>query len=173
MTVRQPLKELVMYAIKSILHPTDFSEYSQAGFRLACALARDYGARLLLLHVARQAGIAPFMATIPAEPEHHHEEMTASLAKLRAEAAGIAVEERLAFSDNPAAEIVRCAEQFQCDLIVMGTHGRTGLGRVLMGSVAEAVTRKSNCCPVLTVKMPLPEDAVGWEKAGKSETIVI
>lgn len=58
---------------------------------------------------------------------------------------------------NPADEIVRLAEEENADLIVMATHGRTGIGRVLMGSVAEAVVRRAKC-PVFTLK---PGDAVG------------
>jgi nucleotide-binding universal stress UspA family protein len=59
------------------------------------------------------------------------------------------------FQGDPATEILAAAEKIKCDLIVMGTHGRTGLGRLLMGSVAEQVVRKAPC-PVLTVKTPLP-----------------
>jgi hypothetical protein len=55
---------------------------------------------------------------------------------------------------DPAEEILRVAEETKCDLIMIGTHGRTGLGRLLMGSVAEQVVRKAHC-PVLTVKAPL------------------
>ena len=57
---------------------------------------------------------------------------------------------------DPATQIVRVAQETRCDLIVLGTHGRTGLGRLLMGSVAEQVLRKAPC-PVLTVKTPFPE----------------
>jgi nucleotide-binding universal stress UspA family protein len=164
-----------MLAVKIILHPTDFSECSRAAFATASALAHDYGARLLLLHVAEKPVIAPLMEpTSPEESEHYHEELSARLGKLRAEAADVQVEERLAFSDNPAREILRCAEAFKCDLIVMGTHGRSGLGRVLMGSIAEAVTRKAHC-PVLTLKKPQPNDLAGQENGHRhiSETIIV
>jgi nucleotide-binding universal stress UspA family protein len=56
---------------------------------------------------------------------------------------------------DPAAEIVRAAEELPCSLTVIGTHGRTGLGRLLMGSVAEAVLRRAPC-PVLTIRAALP-----------------
>jgi nucleotide-binding universal stress UspA family protein len=170
---RRKKEGLTMLTIKSILHPTDFSEWSKAGFALACALARDYKARLVLLHVARQPLIAPFVGAGPPEPENYHQELASELAKLRAKAAGLEVEDRLAFSDNPAAEIARSARQLHCDLIVMGTHGRTGLGRMLMGSVAEGVSRKASC-PVLTVKLPGPVE--GMEKTEPrhaSETVLI
>ncbi len=68
---------------------------------------------------------------------------------------------------DPAREILRVAAENECDLIVMGTHGRTGLERVLMGSVAEAVSRKAPC-PVLTAKPPQvqekPEDGDAVEE---------
>jgi nucleotide-binding universal stress UspA family protein len=57
---------------------------------------------------------------------------------------------------DPATEILRIAQECKCDLIVMGTHGRTGVARLLMGSVAEHVVRKAEC-PVLVVKTPLPK----------------
>jgi nucleotide-binding universal stress UspA family protein len=63
---------------------------------------------------------------------------------------------------DPAAEIVAEAERERCDLIVMGTHGRTGIRRLLMGSVAEGVVRKATC-PVLTYKVP----RVQWAKHRK------
>jgi nucleotide-binding universal stress UspA family protein len=65
------------------------------------------------------------------------------------------VETRLVIAAHPAAEILLVAQEIRCDLIVMGTHGRTGLGRMLSGSVAEEVLRRASC-PVLTVKTPLP-----------------
>jgi hypothetical protein len=68
------------------------------------------------------------------------------------------VEHRLA-DGNPSEEILRQARDTGCDLIVMGTHGRRGLGRLLLGSVAEEVMRKAPC-PVLTVKLPPSSSAV-------------
>jgi nucleotide-binding universal stress UspA family protein len=66
----------------------------------------------------------------------------------------VLVERRLEEGD-PIGEILRAAAEVPCDLIVMGTHGRTGLARLLMGSVAEEVVRKAPC-PVVTVKTPFP-----------------
>ena len=57
---------------------------------------------------------------------------------------------------DPVVEILEVTREAPCDLIVMGTHGRTGLGRLLMGSVAEQVLRRASC-PVLTVRTPFPE----------------
>jgi nucleotide-binding universal stress UspA family protein len=142
-----------MLAIKTILHPTDFSERSDFAFRLACALARDYGARLHVLHVGSGPVIVPVEGIVPPEPERYQDELTAKLHTMRGEAPNIPVEHQLLFIGDPAAEILRVAQAIKSDLIVMGTHGRTGLGRLLMGSVAEQVVWKA-ACPVLTVKTP-------------------
>jgi nucleotide-binding universal stress UspA family protein len=142
-----------MLAIRTILHPTDFSDRSTHAFHLACALARDYGARLVLLHV-NQPPVAVYgeMGALPTEPVENQEALRKKLYQLKPTDPKIQV--AYYFGDgNPAAEIVRTAEEVSCELIVMGTHGRTGLGRILMGSVAEQVLRKASC-PVLTVKAP-------------------
>jgi nucleotide-binding universal stress UspA family protein len=141
-----------MLAIRKILHPTDFSENSQAAFRLACALARDYQARLLVLHVS-----TPFVAygegMVTAPPPDFTEELRARLQQIRPGDPRVGIEHKLVEGDA-AAEILRVAREAGCDLIVLGTHGRTGLPRLLMGSVAEVVVRRASC-PVLTVKTPL------------------
>jgi nucleotide-binding universal stress UspA family protein len=145
-----------MLPIRTILHPTDFSERSQAAFRLACALARDYDACLIALHVMPTEVVYGEGVVLP--PSHGYRlEMLEKLEELRAEGPGVRVETRLA-EGNPAEQINRLAEEIPCDLIVMGTHGRTGLGRLLMGSVAEQVVRKAPC-PVLTVKQPFAQPA--------------
>ncbi len=144
-----------MLAIKTVLHPTDFSDNSRAAFQLACALAHDYGARLVVAHVARRPVITPLVGPLPPQPETYQEELTEQLKGLQAAAPEVRMEPRLMLSEDPAGEILRLAAEVECDLIVLGTHGRTGLGRVLLGSVAEQVLRRAPC-PVLTVKMPLP-----------------
>lgn len=139
-----------MLPIHTILHPTDFSGYSQTAFQFACSLARDHGARLIAVHV-----LVPPIATfveggmLP-EPEVDRKELMRSLMRLQSEAPDVAMEFRL-LDGAPDTEILAAAKQAACDLIVMGTHGRTGLGRMLMGSVAEQIVRKAPC-PVLTLK---------------------
>jgi nucleotide-binding universal stress UspA family protein len=141
-----------MIPIHTILHPTDFSDCSDVAFRLACALARDYGARLVVLHVAELpavvSGDGMLMMPYPVDSEPLREQ----LQKLTPGAPEVPVEHRLV-EGYPAEQILRVAAQKNCDLILMGTHGRTALNRLLMGSVAEQVVRKAPC-PVLTVKTP-------------------
>jgi nucleotide-binding universal stress UspA family protein len=143
-----------MLAIKTILHPTDFSERSDFAFRLACALARDYGARLVILHVAEPPAAVAAEGVLMLPPTIDLEPLRARLQQLRPEDPKIMVEHCLV-QGGAAEEILQVAQERKCDLIVMGTHGRTGLGRLLMGSVAEQVVRKASC-PVLTVKTPQP-----------------
>jgi nucleotide-binding universal stress UspA family protein len=146
-----------MLPIHTILHPTDFSPQSTYAFHLAHALARDYGARLILAHVREPQPFGAYgeFGAMPMEPIETREEMEARLNAMTIPGTTVAVEHCLV--DGVAADqIVHLAQNNRCDLIVMGTHGRTGLGRLLMGSVAEKVVRKAPC-PVLTVKTPQAE----------------
>lgn len=145
-----------MLAIHTVLHPTDLSEYSRFAFRAACALARDYGARLVILHVAPPPTVVFGEGVFPVDSEGLLKRLREQLHQLHPRDPSIPVEYRLIEGDA-AWEITRIAAEMKCDVIVMGTHGRTGLGRLLMGSVAEHVMRQA-LCPVVTVKAPIPED---------------
>ncbi|MGF1583200.1 MAG: universal stress protein [Gemmataceae bacterium] len=143
-----------MLPIKSILHPTDFSQQSEAAFALACSLAKDYDAELIVIHVAPPPEIlhgAYFNA--PPSPPEDLTVLKEQLFAVRPEDPAVRVEYFFLRGD-PAEEILHAAEKNGCDLIVLGTHGRTGLGRLLMGSVAEHVLREAKC-PVVTVKNPV------------------
>lgn len=145
-----------MLAIKTILHPTDFSECSDHALHLAASLARDHGSRLIVLHVAPIPAAGPAaMMPVPPTPELPTPEMQEELEKRRPSDPEVAVEHRFAVG-NPARSIVDLARAEGCELIVMGTHGRSGLERLVMGSVAEMVLRQASCS-VLMVKKPLVE----------------
>jgi universal stress protein A len=146
-----------MLTIKTILHPADFSERSDQAFRLACSLARDHGARVILLHVAAPPATAIGGVMTP-EPGGH-EDCWEQLRRRQPDDPHVPVERLLAVG-SPGEAILRAVRETHCDLVVMGTHGRTGMGRLLMGSVAEEVVRKAPC-PVLTVKVPLPAGPAG------------
>jgi nucleotide-binding universal stress UspA family protein len=139
-----------MLPIATILHPTDSSEHSEFAFRLACALARDYDARLVLLHVTLPPIIIYGEGAVAPEPWVVRAEAKEKLQNLEAQSHRVRVESRVMEGD-PVEMILRAAKETKSDVIVMGTHGRTALSRLLMGSVAEAVLRKAPC-PVLTVK---------------------
>jgi nucleotide-binding universal stress UspA family protein len=156
-------KEAVMLPFRTVLHPTDFSENSDYAFRLACALARDYGARLVILHAAVPPVVVYGEGVIPPEPGDYKDRLRERLQQLAAPDPKIKVEHRLVEGDA-VTEILRTAEGTKADVIVMGTHGRTGLGRLLLGSVAEQVVRKAPCA-VVTVKLPQDQAAAGAEPA--------
>ena len=140
-----------MQRFRVILHPTDFSECSEAAFPVASALARDHDARLVVLHVA--PGEPDPVETVEGAwevPAIDRDAVEERLRRVRVPGGGVPLEHRL--GDGDVVEgILRVAEETRCDLIVMGTHGRGELGRVLMGSVAEAVVRRAPC-PVLSLK---------------------
>lgn len=141
-----------MLPIRTVLHPTDFSELSQPAFELACALARDYGARLVVLHVTGLSPVLPVEGTLMPAPVDEAEYARGRLEAVRPADPRVRVRHRLGVGD-PAEEILAAATDEEADLIVLGTHGRGGLSRALMGSVAEAVQRAAPC-PVLTVRVP-------------------
>jgi len=136
--------------LDKILYPCDFSAAGRAALDTAAALARDHGAKLLVLHVQEPAVAYAGGELYTGIPEVDVDELRRMLVDVRPADAGVAVEHRLLVG-APAATIVRTAEEENVDMIVMSTHGRTGLMRVLMGSVAEEVVRKAKC-PVVTVK---------------------
>lgn len=152
-----------MLPIKTILHPTDFSESSRAAHRLACSLARDYGARLVVLHVyPPPLTYGELLARQP--PDGYEQQLWDELHGLHFPDPGVEAEFWLEEGD-PGPMIANVAADRHCDLIVMGTHGRTGVTRLLMGSVAEQVLRGAPC-PVLTVKNSAPVAEVA-EAAGR------
>jgi nucleotide-binding universal stress UspA family protein len=139
-----------MLHIRKILHPTDLSENSRAAFDVACALARDYRAELIVVHVNKPAGIYAPDGIAMALPLEEPLALRAKLAQVRPADSAVKVEHRIV-DGEPSDEILKLANAEGVDVIVMGTHGSTGLTRLLMGSVAENVLRKAPC-PVLTVR---------------------
>ena len=143
-----------MILLRNILCPTDFSDFSRRALAHATALARWYDARLTVLYVESLApaiaGFPPLVSPITLEPlsrERLLEEMRA----FAEPAAGAGVATEFVVRAGPAAPLI--LEQARCggaDLIVMGTHGRSGFERLVLGSVAEKVIRQA-ACPVLTV----------------------
>jgi len=143
--------------IKTILFPTDFSQGARAAMEYAVALARDYKARLILLYVIQDISIAEWYIPSSISAADLVEDMQRSaereIDKLGIEIAGaVATVEKLVVRGVPFVEIIRTAKERKADMIVIGTHGRTGIDHMLFGSTAEKVVRKSSC-PVLTVRM--------------------
>jgi nucleotide-binding universal stress UspA family protein len=138
-----------MYSLRTILCGTDFSRESECAVEVAGALARDHGARLIVLHVLPP----PVPGKVPVYLEDRDQVME-DLRALRPPDPDV-VEEHLTAAGSPAERILAAAAQTRANLIVLGTHGRTGLRRMILGSVAEQVVRRA-ACPVLTVKVPPP-----------------
>ncbi len=161
-----------MPGIQTILHPTDFSENSLPAFETACALARENHARLVVLHVMIPSA-SPLLQAPPPDPlkSAESQESIAHLPWPQPVGPPVRVEHRVAEGDS-AEEILRLSQSLACDLVVMGTHGKTGLSRLLTGSVAEEVLRKARC-PVLVVKTPLgaKRDAETRSIAGPGDVI--
>jgi nucleotide-binding universal stress UspA family protein len=136
--------------IKRILYPTDFSSYSNQAYFHAIALAKTHGASLTVLYVYHpDTAITPGSQGDEQSDRRYWQEQ---LEQIRPVDSHIPVKHVLLQGD-PAGEIVRYGRDVGADLIVMGTHGRTGLDRLLMGSVAERVLRDA-ACSVLVVKLP-------------------
>jgi nucleotide-binding universal stress UspA family protein len=141
-------------AIRRILCPVDFSEFSASVLAYAAAFAKLFGSEITVLHVFATAVPPASSETYPAwlleVPEARKsiaEELHLLLAPLSS--AGITARTEIA-EGNTAAEIVRHVAAHDVDLVVMGTHGRSGFDRLTLGSVAEKVLRKAPC-PVLTI----------------------
>jgi nucleotide-binding universal stress UspA family protein len=142
-----------MLPIRTILHPTDFSPEAERAFQLACSLARDYGATLVVLHVF-PLPISHGEVVARRQPDGVEEALWTRLHGMKPSDPKVTVDYRLE-EGNAVPQILRVAGECNCELIVMGTHGRSGLGRLLLGSVAEQVVRQAPCA-VLTVRPPLP-----------------
>lgn len=143
---------------KRILAPTDFSPFGEVGLRAAAELAHRVGARLSLLHVVPEDELEALASAH--QPRHpvdliYQDMETALMDQFRrvvsAEVRRDLAVEPVVTVGAPVTEILRTARLKGADVIVMGTHGRTGLTRMVMGSVTEQVVRRASC-PVLTVR---------------------
>lgn len=139
-----------MLAIKTILHPTDFSEPASHARKMALEMARDYGARLILLHVVEPPVYYGELGANVNPSDDVRQTEREKLAELVEPDSNVRIEP-ITVDGMAALEILRVARERHADLIVVGSHGRSGLGRVLMGSVAEEISRNAPC-PVLIVR---------------------
>jgi nucleotide-binding universal stress UspA family protein len=138
-----------MGMLKTILAPTDFSDLSAAGVRYACQLAKDNAAELVIFNVVV---LDESNRVDKREMEQHKKRLEEFVAEKVADAgAGVKIRQ-LVDAGQPFGAIVACSEKEAVDLIVMSSHGRTGLSRMLIGSVTDKVVRGSHC-PVLVVPL--------------------
>lgn len=151
--------------LTQILVPTDFSEHSDGALRHAAELARQFGAKLVLLHVVSNETLESISkAHVPPHPvDKVYEDLDQETREQYAnhvppEVRKVLETEVLVLPGVPFLEIVRAARLKGVDLIVMATHGRTGLSHALVGSVTEKVVRMAPC-PVLSIR-PVRVEAV-------------
>ena len=144
--------------ITNILVPVDFSPHAEHAFTYATTLAERFGAKLALLYVVDDSFVTGgwsseiYVSNVPELIENLIADADRRLATLKASAAALGLTaETAVIRGRPAHAIVEHAKNGGFNLIVMGTHGRTGVSHVVMGSVAERVLRKAPC-PVLTVR---------------------
>jgi nucleotide-binding universal stress UspA family protein len=145
-----------MKPFEKILVPVDFSESANQAVQVGIDLAKRYEASLELAHVYQPVGYALPEGYVLITPDQLDEilaefQKQLAAAKAQAVAAGVAKVDAVLLQGYPIREIVRRATEQKVDLIVMGTHGRSGIPRVFLGSVAENVLRSSPC-PVLVVR---------------------
>ncbi|HKH73362.1 MAG TPA: universal stress protein [Vicinamibacterales bacterium] len=159
-------------SLNRILVPIDFSAHSEKAIRYATTLANKFGARLSLLHVIEDpfvTGAWQAEVFVPNIPELLNDLIKASETQMAGRKQQLAAHgflvETLVITGRPASAIVEQASDGRFDLIVMGTHGHTGLAHAFLGSVAERVVQKAPC-PVLTVREAAPATA----KVGSAAT---
>jgi len=143
-----------MIQLTSVLVAFDFSDTSKSALTYGRNLARAFGGRLHVLNVADviSTSAAQFYPEGPGDPEARASELALNQLRTLLAAEGLAdARPGVRVSASPAQEIVDYAAEIHADIIVVGTHGRSGVSRLLMGSVAEHVVRAARC-PVLVVR---------------------
>ncbi|MEP9411566.1 MAG: universal stress protein [Candidatus Brocadia sp.] len=146
-----------MINIKNILCPIDYSVYSEMALKYAIEFAEKYQAKLYLMHVLdiRVYDInEPDLYNVNIVDSETIDKLRERLLRCVSEdTKGRISVEAIIIQGVPFAEIIKASRDYKIDLIVIGTHGRTGLSHAIMGSVAEKVVRKAPC-PVLTIRHP-------------------
>ena len=147
-----------MITVSHILCPVDFSDFSATAVGHAVNMATWYEARLTLLHVfvnTPSMDLPPFVLE-----EADREKLLEDLRRLAGPAPGVSIAVVVREAPEPHAEILRQADALGADLLVVGTHGRHGFERLLLGSVTEKVVRKAKC-PVMVVPCAAPSPSAG------------
>lgn len=145
-----------MIELKRILVATDFSKHSQVALQYAAAFAKAFSAEVLLCHVLEKPD---FISQLPPVAEDY---FPPNLSQIQEQHARVQCEQALATTGlsnarvllphgNPTTEVVQAGKKENVDLIIVGTHGRTAITHLLLGSVAEKIVRSAEC-PVLTVR---------------------
>ena len=157
------------FPYKTILCPLDFDENSLVALDRAVELARHFDSSLILLHVLPLVISLGEVAPLAGMYEDQEKAARAKLADIaKQKLAGLKHVEHVYVGDV-IESILNAQNKHQSDLMVMATHGRTGLARVCLGSVAEAIVRKATC-PVLMIRDESPETHTEGTKDLKAES---
>jgi nucleotide-binding universal stress UspA family protein len=148
---------MTMDAIRKILVPTDFSAHADEAFRVAHRLARGLGAEVVVFHVARPPAVVSEGGKLLAHPtESEPVNLWSRFRDLEPSDPAVRIEHQVIVADKPdASHVLEMLDRMGCDLIVMGTHGRSWLKNLLFGSVTAEVVRLARC-PVMVVKATAP-----------------
>jgi nucleotide-binding universal stress UspA family protein len=145
--------------IKKVLVPIDFSDYSKSALKYAVNFAKSFNADIILIYVVEPVIYPPdfsmgqiAMPSINTEWDDRAKDELQKLAK--SEIAGVASVKTVIKTGKPFVEIIETAKEEDIDLIIIATHGHSGVEHILFGSTAEKVVRKAPC-PVLTLREPL------------------
>ncbi|MBN2543600.1 universal stress protein [bacterium] len=147
-----------MIKLDKILFPTDFSEYSKGALLYAVDLAKQYNAELFIQHVFDENILDPFFFAEAEDSAKYFEELEKNFKNMinnlvsEVEMGDVRYEPVLS-NGTPFVEIVKYAKNMDIDMIVIATHGRTGISHFLLGSTAERVIQKAHC-PVLAIRHP-------------------
>lgn len=153
-----------MWPPKVILHPSDFSENAENAFRLACELAQPCCSKVIVLHAHMPPALA--MGDMPPMPLEIEDEDEArrKLNMIQSNLSGVVLEHKMV-TGTAVEVILNTARSVHADLIVMGTYGRSGFKRLLLGSVADHVLRRTPC-PMLIVP---PKEQTNVEASNKAQ----
>lgn len=147
-----------MVNLKKILFPTDFSEYSAVAQDYCISIAKKFDAQIYILHVIEIFLPDPDYLSIYGDIDKLYKEFEAEAKKYMTQLvndkqfASLKLQSHITIG-KPFLEIIKYAKETNIDLIVMGSHGKSGLNHILFGSTADKVVTKAPC-PVLTVKHP-------------------
>ena len=143
-----PTEPRTEFRLRKILVPVDFSEHSRKAVEYAIAFAKQFGADLNLVHVVRPYPVGPEMAPVDIESIQDAKTELETMRKQVAETVHCQASLR---TGDPCFEVISAARQLDVDLIILSTHGRTGLAHLVLGSTAEKLVRHAEC-PVLVVR---------------------
>ena len=140
-----------VFELKKIMVPVDFSSCSQKAVHYAIPFAKKFGAELVLLHVVEPLVLLGAPEGVTEEVVESTEDVQQRLQNMRKLVPADIATKTLVRQGSPHFEIIEVAKEFGIDLVILSTHGRTGLEHVLIGSTAERVVRRLGC-PVLVVR---------------------